>query len=343
MKFQSSNFKEEKMVWGKVLFITKSSYRYEGDREVSRGLSVSAAKVIEALRARGVDCVLAEAVDGNSIDRLVATIRPERVVLEAIWVEPRKMQELKMLWPKVRWTVRVHSEIPFLANEGQAVAWLKAYHRIGVEVAFNSLTAAVDFGVVLPGRLLPNLYIARGGCGADHTSGNLLDVGCFGAIRPLKNLLLQACAALTFARETRCGLRFHMNGSRLEQQGQSNLRNIEALFDGAPDAELVLHPWLSHGEFLALVARMDIVLQVSLTESFCIVAADAADVGVPVVGSPAIGWLPAECQADPLQVQSIVHAMARANAETASAAEKALRKHTAESTEIWLHWLARDF
>jgi hypothetical protein len=109
-----------------TLFIVKQSYRYDGERQVSRGLLISARMVAAMLEAAGFEAKVAEAVDGNSIDHLVMRHRPARVVIEAIWVTPAKMAELVKLWPRVRWTVRVHSEFPFLANEGMAIEWLLA-------------------------------------------------------------------------------------------------------------------------------------------------------------------------------------------------------------------------
>jgi hypothetical protein len=105
----------------RVLFIYRRFHIYSGDRQVSNGLRTSALFVVEMLARYGFDVWLAEAVDGNSIDALVAQYRPDRVVIEAIWVTPEKMAELKRLWPGVAWTVRVHSELPFLSGEGMAI------------------------------------------------------------------------------------------------------------------------------------------------------------------------------------------------------------------------------
>lgn len=72
-----------------------------------------------------------------------------------------------------------------------------------------------------------------------------IDIGCFGAVRPLKNQLMQAIAAISFARSRGLHLRFHMNGTRIEGGGPV-LKNITAMFARSPDAELVLHPWFDH-------------------------------------------------------------------------------------------------
>jgi hypothetical protein len=323
-----------------TLFIVKQSYRYDGERQVSRGLLISARMVAAMLEAAGFEAKVAEAVDGNSIDHLVMRHRPARVVIEAIWVTPAKMAELLKLWPRVRWTVRVHSEFPFLANEGMAIEWLLAYLSIGVGVAFNARRALEDFSLLGHGHWLPNAYLPEAAWGQKGTTapGESLQVGCFGAIRPLKNQLLQAVAAVRFCRHRGKGLVFHMNGSRLEQFGENNLKNIAAFLRGA-GASLRLHPWLDHEEFRALVSEMDFCLQVSLTESFCIVAADAVSQGVALIGSPAIEWLPSRAQADPLDSESIVERMAAAGRKQVAANRKALARQMAEAAHSWRAWL----
>src|SRR6202043_1892147 len=106
-----------------TLFIVKQFYSSPGYCH-STGLRTSAQFVVDMLLSEGHRAKLVEAVDGNSIDRLVSQNNPTRVVLEAIWVTPDKLAQLIKLHPKVRWTVRIHSEISFLANEGMAFAWI---------------------------------------------------------------------------------------------------------------------------------------------------------------------------------------------------------------------------
>jgi hypothetical protein len=163
-------------------------------------------------------------------------------------------------------------------------------------------------------------------------------VGCFGAIRPLKNQLIQAFAAIRFAQRKKKKLVFHMNGSRIEQNGSSNLKNIQALF-AATGETLELHPWMEHEEFLELVASMDICLQVSLSESFNITSADAVSMGVPLVGSEAISWLPERSQADVNSAESICEAMGREGAITVTMNHYALKSYLAHTVKAWNRWV----
>lgn len=322
-----------------TLVIIKKCYAYDGHKCISNGLKTSAQFVVNLLLHEGYRAKLVEAVDGNSIDALVTQYAPARVVLEAIWVTPAKMAHLQKLHPKVRWTVRIHSETPFLAQEGMAVDWIASYVRLGIEVAFNSPYTAADFAIVGKATYLPNYYPLRKPRSRKAHSGRL-DVGCFGAVRPLKNQLIQAMAAIEFAKKAGLSLHFHMNGSRIEQDGSNNLKNIRALFAvvGKP-YKLVLHDWMGHEDFLELIAEMDICLQVSLTESFNITSADAVSMGVPLIGSPAIRWLPARSQASTDNAADIVRAMGHADQSMVLMNHAALTSYLATATGIWLDWI----
>ena len=325
-----------------ILFIYKTFYIYSSDKPptpplLSTGLKTSAQFVVDMLLLEGIRAKLVEATDQNGVQALVTKYQPARVILEAIWVTPAKMQELIAANPKVKWTVRVHSEMTLVANEGMAIMWLDAYLKMGVEIAFNSPEAAQDFDVIGAASYLPNYYPLR-----KPRRGNPpceeLNIGCFGSIRPLKNQLVQALAAVRFAQTHRKRLTFHMNGVRIEQSGANNLKNIKAVF-AATGQTLDLHEWMPHEDFLELIAEMDICLQVSLTESFNIVSADADSMGVPLVGSAAIKWLPTRSQALVDSVEDIVAAMNRADATTVIMNQDSLRAYLKRTVATWIRWV----
>jgi len=325
-----------------TLFIIKRFHTYNNIacHPTSNGLRTSAQIIVDMLLAEGKRAKLVEAIDGNCIDRLVNENKPDRVVIEAVWVTPAKIAELQKLWPKVRWTIRIHSEIPFLAHEGNAIDWIYQYVTQNIEIAFNSAQIIHDFNVLAQAAYLPNYYPLRKPrpCRPDD---HVIDVGCFGAIRPLKNQLMQAFAAVRYARIHGRKLRFHMNSTRQEQGGGNVLKNIIALSKAA-NFELVMHEWLEHAEFLELIGSMDIVLQVSLSETFCITAADAVSMGVPMVGSETIPWLPKFSQADPANAQSIVDAMERENRVIVWMNREHLERYLHQTVEVWNKWLANS-
>ena len=292
------------------------------------GLLNSATFVHDWLEKIGVPVQMLVVVDGNSIDRAVHEFQPTHCIIEAIWPTPDKMRELTKLHPTVLFVVRVHSELGFLANEGMSIEWLRAYSDIpGVLVSFNSSHTRRDFAeseVVPYSAYLPNIYPAprnpdwwfllkkgvqkKLGIGGHYwcPASGRINVGLLGAIRPLKNGLQQAVAAIEVADRLDVRLNLHINSGRVEQRGEPNLKNIRALFAGTEHA-LVEHDWLGREEFLKLVSTMDAGLQVSFTESFSIVSADFVGQGVPVLGSPAVRWLPYASQASPIDGKDIAN------------------------------------
>jgi hypothetical protein len=134
-----------------------------------------------------------------------------------------------------------------------------------------------------------------------------INISCFGAIRPLKNHLSQALAAVHFAQQHGLKLRFHINATRPEQQGENILKNLRSMFENLPIHELVEHPWTDHRDFVRLIRdEIDLGMQVSYTETYNIVAADHVAAGVPVVTSSEVSFVMPLMHADPNSIPSMV-------------------------------------
>jgi hypothetical protein len=297
----------------KIAFISKYRHASGGYPGASYGLINSSRFVSRYLTDHTkIRSEVFEAVDANDIDRIVTSYNARHVVLEALWVTPEKLHELATLSRNVvrdrRWVVRVHSKLPFLANEGIALDWIlkiRDYNLANVIVAANTAELARDLSDLgVRSKYLPNIYEPKNVVFARKPLDAYLDIGCFGAIRPLKNHLTQAVAAVRFANHVGRRLRFHVNSSRIEQKGDNNLKNLRALFDSGTHL-LFEHDWTDHQTFVNVVRRMDFGMQVSLSETFNIVAADFVANGVPVVVSPEIAWVPKQLQADPNSTDSI--------------------------------------
>lgn len=308
----------------KVLFILKHRDTYWGDYSstttLSSGLSNSAQFVCDALNLSGdITAKLVQVEDNNQIDKEVTLFRPDVCIIEAYWVVPEKFGVLIPLHPQVKWVVRNHSEIPFLAQEGIAIDWSIRYLQYpNVFVSGNSprsyqdminfLVPVYGFDAIKRVLFLPNIYpsVHRRHC-IPKKRNHTLDISCFGAIRPLKNHLLQAMTAIDYANQRHYNLRFHINGSRIEGGSASNsiLKNLQLLFQHTPNCELVEHPWYPHDEFLGIMEQMDVSMQVSFSETFNIISADAATVGVPIVTSSEVLWAPWFTRATPTSARSI--------------------------------------
>ena len=295
----------------KILFICKRRRGYGTGYDLSSGLFNSAGFNQQMMSDLGYPCKLVQVTDGNDVEREVFAYDPDCAILEAIWVTPKKLQLLKRLYPGVAWIVRLHSETPFLAGEGVAEDWLHEYSKLGVTLAFNSRRTVDEYKNILSGPIvyLPNYYpvdwtIPR------HTFHNeSLHVGCFGAIRPLKNQLIQAHAALQFAEILGKSMEFHINTGRFEGHGDPVYKNLVNLFKHSSH-KLVQLQWTDHSDFLQyLKSNVDIGMQVSFTETFNIVTADLVNCNVPVVVSNQVFWASALSKTDTTSVDSIVNSL----------------------------------
>lgn len=280
----------------KLLFILKkfSAYGY-GYNNAASGLYNSAKFVVDMLNAAHVPAELVEVVDNNDIDRVVTATKPDVVIIEALWVVPEKFDVLAKLHPYISWIVRGHSDLPFLAQEGVAIDWIFGYLKHpNVLIALNSPRVINDLKALTPPELrhkilyLPNYYPAQP-IRRSRVRRDSIAIGCFGAIRPLKNQLVQAVAAIRYADSVGRKLDFHINDTRCETGGSNVLRNLRSLFANTRH-NLVEWDWLARADFLAVLGQMDFELAVSLSETFCITAADAASLGIPLVCSAEVPW-----------------------------------------------------
>jgi len=309
----------------KVLFILKRREDYSAPIQSSIGLSTglynSAKFMVDMLNDMGIKSEIEVAIDNNCIDRLVNRHKPTHVIIEALWVVPSKFIILQKLHPKVKWIIRLHSEMPFMAGEGMAMDWLGDYSAFkNIIIGINAPRMMREISSYLQIRnnwsdeklaqkviYLPNFYPQEYKIKKFDRTKEHIDIGCFGAIRPLKNQLLQAFAALDFADRIDKKLRFHMNMGRIEMQGNPVLHNILKLFEQVSNTghKLVNHVWTPREDFVKLCATMDIGLQVNFSETFNIVSADVVSQGVPVIGTMEIPWMSSLFDADPNDSKNI--------------------------------------
>src|SRR5271166_3192420 len=317
------------------------------------GLFNSCAFVVDMLNASGVGARLVQISSPQEIADKIIACGATDVVVEALFVPPAVLAALTAKFPAVRFVVRVHSEILFLVNDSVAMEWIFGYlNSSNVSIAANTARCAEDLREVALSYfphwdvntvahrvgVLPNYYPVPAALPHVPSQFGMLNVGCFGAIRPLKNQLLQAIASIEVARTLGKRLRFHVNASRIEANTPAILRNLRALFAHAVNAELVEEDWLPRSQFMSLVRRMDIGSQVSVSETFNIVSADFVTNNVPVIVSPEIVWCDPRVQAQPTQRGDIVRKMLIAlRAESIITKNRAgLLAYNEQSRAMWL-------
>ena len=341
-----------------VLFILKRREDFNLEQHNIKGMSTglynSAAFMSDMCVASGIDAKLDIAIDNNCIDRLVTIHKPTHVIIEALWVVPSKFTILTKLHPNVKWIVRLHSEMPFLAGEGMALDWIGDYSLYpNIAIATNGPRMLEEIRTYLKIKqdwsdedakkrviYLPNYYPQLYKKKEYLINKEYIDIGCFGAVRPMKNHVLQAIAALQFAEKMGKKLNFHINVGRVESKGEPVMSNLIGLFTQLHEKghRLISNVWTPREEFLQLCAKMDIGLQVSFSETFNIVGADIISQGVPLVGSTEIPWCEETYTARATHCQEIYEALIKTHynsQDNVTMNQKKLKEYTSKTDQIW--------
>lgn len=361
----------------KILFILKRRPDFDPVAHSAKGLSTglfnSATFMEQMLNNNGVESKVDVAVDNNEIDRMVHQYKPTHVIIEALWVVPTKFNILIKLHPKVKWIIRLHSELPFISLEGNAMDWIGEYLTfpeisIGVnaprmldEIRFYLETKSLARSKYTIGKgykrasliqnrvfYLPNYYPQEYKTKEMDYTKRHIDVSCFGAIRPLKNHLSQAMAALMFAVQEKKKLRFHINLGRVEMKADPILRNLQGMFQHLEGSghEMIGHQWVPRDEFLDICSKMDIGMQCNFSETFNIVSADLLSQGVPVLTSKEIPWADASTNADPTNTENMATLMRTIYYDSdfkVKINQRNLTNYTKETETIWLDYFIKRY
>ncbi|HTW58862.1 MAG TPA: glycosyltransferase [Terriglobales bacterium] len=280
------------------------------NRNVSHiGLGVSAMQNQRALSAEGYMAEVHAVGSGQELlalldgDRETATLAHHvpisHVVVSAPWIPTQQLSLMAHKYPDVQFTVLSHSNVGFLQADPRAIALLREgadleRARPNFHIAANSraLRNWWQAAYQTPMLLLPNMYPFEAARGRRTWSGGTLRIGCFCAIRPYKNVLTAAAAALEVGVRLRASdLEFWMSGGRTEGGG-TMAEAIHQMYVNVPRAKVVRNDWESWPQFLGTVGSMDLLIQPSYTETFNMVTADGIARGVPSVVGEAIAWAP---------------------------------------------------
>lgn len=332
-----------------VLFIAKQKSNLTTDtkNQHSTGLYNSVRFVSDMLTSNDIENEIEIVVDYNRIDGVLHKHKPKIAIVEALWVLPSKLTELQYLHKNTTFIVRIHSDTPFIATEGMAMSWISDYLAIkNVIVAPNSPRLSKELKMLFPEyahkvQYLPNYYPVTFK-DKKLKDRDTIDISCFGAIRPLKNHLIQAVASIAFAKELNKNLNFHINYTRVEGRGEAILKNLIGLFGSLDSSKykLVAHKWLDHERFTEVCGNIDIALQTSFSETFNIVGTDHLSQGVPVVGSK--GELPWSCDlfnANPTDVDDIIRKLRlsyRFSRLNTTINKYMLKRYTKKAESIWI-------
>ena len=309
---------------------------------------MNARHTLRVLRRHGVVCD-AEAV--RTADEVVPVVSRyptvTHVVIEAPWVPTSSLAAIVMRLPAVHWIVRTHSQLAFLQADRRAFENVRQGLKLQEEAPNFSMAANarqlcefIEVGYRSRCLYLPNLYDhERVDVRRYHQVSRRVRAASYGALRPGKNHLTAAGAALLAARELGKDLEFHFNTNRDYIAIGSS---IHELLDELPGVRVVEDPWSDWPSFRHKIAGMDVVFALSHTESFCLTAADAVAEGVPVVASAQIEWIPRGYRVENADSAADAARVARAVVADPSAARVqhlALEQFVVEGVRTWLEYL----
>ena len=339
----------------KVLFILHRDHDTIHD-ELSSTLYYASTFIHEMLKDSGIESIFELAINASNINPLVKKHNPTHVIIESLWVNPIVFNSLCKIHPNVQWIGRIHCEIPHLAGATDSLEYIAKYYDFeNVVISPNSTRMLHDVSVYLKSRNglidkiihLPNFYPQTYKTKTIDKNKEYIDISCFGAIRLLKNHIMQAISAIEFANQIGKKLRFHTNTTRIEMEGDNVISNLKMLFEQLKDTGHVMinHDWQPRDEFLELCSKMDIGMQVSITESFNIVAADLISQGVPIVGPIGeIPWAVPEFSALYSNGEDIIkklHIAYNHSLENVQAHQTSLKSYTDETIKIWKEYFGK--
>lgn len=348
----------------KILFILKSRF-YNNMHVKSYGLVNSASHVARYLETIGCETKIVTVIDGNFIDKEIFEFKPDVVIIEALWVTGAKMKELMEIkrYKKIKWIVRVHSDIGYLSAETYALKYINDYIALdnpNLMIAPNNkdLVEYLSNALHINFEYLPNIiqYKQHQHHHRVDNQPNVMNVGCFGALRILKNQVFQALCAIKAADNLGKTLYFHVTVVRGKEDNSKKinpvLENLEELFVRSKH-HLIIHDWKENDEFQHLIKKMDIGLQLSYTESFNIVTADFISNNIPILVSDAINWMPNMLRTSTTDYDKVVKDIIylynhRDSERLIRKMHESLYEHNMHAKRVWLDFIReihnpRDF
>ncbi len=313
------------------------------------GLGVAAQKNAEYLNDRGYDAVVVPAKNNVDVVEAIRKYGFTHVVISAPWLSALDVDTMVRHFKSVQFAIISHSNIGFLQADPGALKLLRQYVLISndvdnLSVGGNSEIFADWFSKVYDTEklLLPNLYEVRMSEKPRCDCSDVLKIGTFGAIRPQKNVMTSAAAAMLLGKMTGRFVEFNVSTGREDGGGNVILNAIRQMMIQVPNVELVERHWSDWREFKRVVRDMDILFQMSYTESFNMVTADGIAEGVPSVTSDAIVWVPNEWRAQSdnvFDIAKVAYRLLEHREKEVKRGQMALQEHNEKGLKYWQEFL----
>lgn len=346
----------------RTVFTYKNFAAFRGISHI--GLGVSCSMTARALWRQGFHTDVWPIVNPADIERRIredqnhsqnvrlAYTPLSHVVIAAPWIPSADLYNLLVSYPSINFVVICHSDVGFLQADPGAIARLK--EMAGLANSVHNFTVAgnnerfvrwAKAAISHKFKFLPNLYDVStfvNHSRRHHGYDRQVRIGCFGANRPLKNMVTAAAAALQIAHQRRVDVEFFVSSGR--QEGGHDIRPIEEMLRGHR-TKLVFAPWSIWPDFVKMVGTMDLLLQPSYTESFNMVTADGISQAVPSAVSQTIDWVPPNWIAradDSYDIAKTGMALLD-DTDAGYEGQEALRNYVEEGTGVWSNFLMGNY
>lgn len=318
------------------------------------GLNVAGFTTAKFLKEHGIDTHVFPVRHNidivNAIDRYNETHihKLTHVVISAPWLTLFEVKCIIEHFRHIQFVILSHSNVGFLQADPCGVELLRNYSELSkthnnIHVGGNCTKFVDWFEAVYNEKcvFLPNIYPAPKVKAKVWDRISPIKIGAFGAIRPEKNFMTAAAGALAIHSKLKVPVEVHMSTGG-DGCKSPTLPAIEQMMKGIEGVKLVRHDWQTWNHFIKLIESMDLLIQVSYTESFNMVTADGISVGVSSVVSPVIYWAPDSWKADPDDALDVT----RVGIELLLNKQKfigsnALLSHNEKSIKYWLSYLEK--
>jgi hypothetical protein len=277
----------------KIIHLHKIRKGYAGEYV---GLGVSSDLTTKYMKEFGFNVKSVGVIDDNKIDKVLHDERPHLLIIKAFWVRKEKLELLAIKYKKTKFIIVSHSKPTFLSTETNGFNRLmdivdlsKKYDNIFLgsnNLDFTENLISLDEKVVY----IPNIILPKPN--NNKRKKDILRVGLFCAIRPMKNVMNQVIASISASNELNIHLELYVITNRVEMGGDVTLKNLRDLFNrlDSDKYKLIELDWMEWNSFNDKIKDMNIGLQSSFTETFNIVAVDFINNNIPVITSPSIEW-----------------------------------------------------
>lgn len=316
------------------------------------GLHVAGYTTANYLKSKGVDVsVFPVRHNVDLVDALKKYDDTHRysishAVISAPWISAYDVIKLLEAYPNIMFVILSHSNVGFLQADPGGVELFRKYADISksfpnLSVGGNSSRFTNWFEAAYGKKCvcLPNLYPVKKVPSKCWHGRVPIKIGAFGAVRAEKNFMTAAAAALVIRKALGLPVELHMTTGGEVRQSMV-LAAIREMTNGVPGFLLVDHKWKTWDHFIQLVGQMDMMIQVSYSESFNMITADGISVGVPSVVSPAIYWAPKSWRADPDNAVEVAEVgVGLLNVDQGRKGFQALNNHNSSSLHYWTEFL----